>query len=169
MDDQDLRNRRLVFYKADMEKIHAVLNEFLNLSHAICTLLVDKDGHLITQAGQTSSYNADTISALVAGSFAATREMARILGEEEFSILFHQGRRENIQLALVEDRCLVAIVFDESTTLGLVRLYCSDMVDKLARIFRDSRLRGPNANETLSESFTKSISQVLDDTFGPSQ
>ena len=61
-------------------------------------MLVDKDGHLITQEGSTEKTDTDTISALVAGCFAATREMARILGEEEFTALFHQGRRDNLQL-----------------------------------------------------------------------
>ena len=54
----------------------------------------------------------DTISALVAGSFAATKEMARLLGEDEFTAMFHQGERDNIQLSLVGDRTLLTILFD---------------------------------------------------------
>ena len=164
--DEKLRNDRLVFYKEDMEKIDAVLREFQELSHAVSTMLVDKDGHLITQAGRATSYDADTISALVAGSFAATREMARLLGEDEFSVLFHQGRRESIQLAIVEDQCLVAIVFDDSTTLGLVRLYSADMVARLAWLFADMRKRPRRGSETLNESFSDMAAGNLDGVFG---
>ena len=60
-----------------------ILREFLKLSNAKCALLVDKEGHMITKQGVTRSFDMDTISALVAGSFAATKEMARLLGEVE--------------------------------------------------------------------------------------
>jgi len=162
--DQQLRDERLVFYRQDMEKIEAVFQEFLELSGSLCAMLVDKDGHLITQAGHTMSYDPDTISALVAGSFAATCEMARLLGEEEFSLLFHQGKKESIQLALVGDRSLIAIVFDVSTTLGLVRLYSAEMVAKLVDILEKAKKR-PQA-ETLAVNFGAVVDDNLDGVFG---
>jgi len=45
---------------------------------------------MVTCCGDTKSIDHQTISALVAGSYAATREMAKLLGEVEFSVLFHQ-------------------------------------------------------------------------------
>ena len=78
---------------------------------------------MITQKGSTQSFDTDTISALVAGSLAATKEMARLLGEDEFSVLFHQGLRDNTQLMLVGDRSLFTVIFDEGTTIGMIRLY----------------------------------------------
>ncbi len=124
--DQELRDGRLVFYEADLEKIDKVLEELVRLTSAKSVLLVDKEGHMITRAGLAPSFNQDTISALVAGSFSATREMARILGEKEFSALYHQGERDNIQLSLVGDRTILTILFDEATTLGMIRLYCGE-------------------------------------------
>ena len=56
---------------------------------------------------------------VVAGAFAATKEMARHLGEEEFSVLFHQGKKDSIHLTLIGDRTLMTIIFDERTTIGL--------------------------------------------------
>ncbi|MEN8148783.1 MAG: roadblock/LC7 domain-containing protein, partial [Planctomycetota bacterium] len=103
-DNRYLRENRLVFYREDIRNINRILREFLKLSNAKCALLVDKEGHMITKQGVTRSFDMDTISALVAGSFAATKEMARVLGEDEFSILFHQGKTDNIQLSLVGDR-----------------------------------------------------------------
>jgi len=99
MTDQELRSSRLTFYEHDVEKIDRVMEEFLKLSKARCALLVDKDGHMITRVGGDARINQDTISALVAGSFAATKEMAKILGEEEFTALYHQGASDNIQLS----------------------------------------------------------------------
>src|SRR5213078_3855914 len=131
--DESLRSTRLVFYKEDIEKIAKVLNTFLKNANARCVLLVDKDGHLVTKEGESSTYDMDTISALVAGSFAATKQMA----EEEFSIMFHQGKKDNIQLSLVGERTILAVIFDDKTTLGMVRLYASQVSSKLGELFGD--------------------------------
>ncbi len=133
--DQQLRHSRLVFYSKDLDRIDRILNEFLRLSKGQCVLLVDKEGHMITRAGITNSFNEDTISALVAGSFSATREMARLLGEEQFSAMYHQGQRDNIQLSLVGNRTILTVVFNDQTTLGMVRLYVTDAVRKLEELF----------------------------------
>lgn len=148
--DQQLRRTRLVFYSQDLDRIDKILGEFLRLSKSDCVLLVDKEGHMITRAGASTSFDEDTISALVAGSFSATREMARLLGEEQFSALFHQGERDNIQLSLVGDRTILTIVFDDSTTLGMVRLYVTDAVRKLEELFvkiEEERVTGEGAME----------------------
>jgi predicted regulator of Ras-like GTPase activity (Roadblock/LC7/MglB family) len=133
--DQELRESRLVFYRNDLGRIDRVLEEFLRLAGASSIMLVDKEGHMITRAGKTPTFDTDTISALVAGSFSATREMARLLGEKEFSALYHQGERDNIQLSLVGDRTILTVIFDDSTTLGMVRLYATDAVRKLEDLF----------------------------------
>ena len=97
--NEKLRQDRLTFYKDDIDRIEKLLAEFLRLSGAKCALLIDKEGHLVTKTGELRTIDIDTISALVAGSFAATKEMARLLGEEEFTAMFHQGERDNIQLS----------------------------------------------------------------------
>ena len=108
-----------------------------------------------------------TVSALVAGSFAATREMARLLGEEEFSILFHQGRRDNIQLTLIGDRTILATIFDNRTTIGMVRLYAKEIASKLAKVFKEiqDRKEAP-AGETISEDYGDEAKGKLDEFFG---
>ena len=140
--NERLRHDRLTFYKEDIDRIDKLLAEFLRLSGAKCALLIDKEGHLVTKRGELRTIDIDTISALVAGSFAATKEMARLLGEEEFTAMFHQGERDNIQLSLVGDRTLLTILFDDRTTVGMVRLYASETSKKLADIYREAIERG---------------------------
>ena len=162
-----LRENRLVFYREDIRNINRILREFLKLSNAKCALLVDKEGHLVTKRGNTSSFDLDTICALVAGSFAATREMARLLGETEFSVLFHQGKRDNIQLTLVGDTTLLTVIFDEKTTLGMVRLYATEAAEQLNDIFQRRRVNcGGHADETIDEGFHADAKDKLDDVFG---
>src|SRR5436190_397376 len=170
--DRSLRDARLVFYKDDVDSINAILDAFLKQSAAKCAMLVDKDGHMVTCRGQSQRIDLDTISALVAGSFAATREMAKLLGEEEFSALFHQGKSDNIQLSLVGDRALLTSIFDETTTVGMVRLYSGEAAKRLAVLFKKkaaetavaSDPKGPTAEPDAA--FSQSSASALDNLFG---
>jgi predicted regulator of Ras-like GTPase activity (Roadblock/LC7/MglB family) len=167
MNDTDLRKSRLVFYKKDIEKIDKVMEEFLKLSQAKCSLLVDKDGHMITRVGGDDGFDQDTISALVAGSFAATKEMAKLLGENEFSALYHQGERDNIQLSLVGNRTILTVMFDDSTTLGMIRLYVTETVAKLKEIFKEAKGNQFNTNDDngLGADYSDSVQNKLDNLF----
>ena len=166
-DDKILKDKRLIFYAEDVEKITKQLEELLKLSDSKSNILIDKDGHLISKAGHTESYDVQTVSALVAGSFAATREMARLLGEEEFSILFHQGKRDNIQLTLIGDRTILATIFDNRTTIGMVRLYTKEIASKLAKIFKgiEERKDAPG-KEKISDDYADEAKGKLDEFFG---
>ena len=163
--DDSLRSTRLVFYKEDIEVIGRNLKTFLKNANAQCALLVDKDGHLVTREGEASNYDMDTISALVAGSFAATKQMAKLLGEEEFALMFHQGKKDNIQLSLVGQRTILAVIFDDRTTLGMVRLYSSQIAAKLGDVFRDIAAR-KSEGEKISQEFGEAARGKLDDIFG---
>jgi predicted regulator of Ras-like GTPase activity (Roadblock/LC7/MglB family) len=164
--DQSLRENRLVLYRHHMELVERVLVEFLRKSGARCALLIDKDGHLVTSAGDEAGVDPDTISALVAGAFAATKEMAKLLGEQEFSALFHQGTHDSIQLSLVGGRSILTVLFDDSTTLGMVRLYVSEAVRRLAEIMERPASDKDKADDDIDPSYTDSASRTLDDLFG---
>ncbi len=166
-----LRDTRLVFYREDIRSINRLLREFLRLSGAKCVLLIDKEGHMVTKQGVTRSLDMDTISALVAGSFAATQEMARLLGEDEFSVMFHQGKTDNIQLSLVGNRTLLTVIFDEATTIGMVRLYANETAKKLGEHFDTATGRDPNAphpggeDEEISQDYGADAKTTIDNLF----
>ena len=145
--DQKLRQDRLVFYQGDIEQISKVMREMISLSKAKCALLIDKEGHLVAREGAVRSINTDSLAALVAGSFAATREMASLLGEDEFSLMFHQGQRDNIQLTLVGDRAILTIIFDDQTQLGMIRLYTQEAAKQINQIFEAGDSRGDDETE----------------------
>lgn len=162
--DHKLRNDRLVFYARDVARIDGELDGFLELSGARCALIIDREGHLVTRRGDVVQSSLESISALVAGSFAATREMARLLGEDEFTTLFHQGHRDSIQIALVGERALLAIVFDDRTNLGLVRYYAVESVRRLTTIL--SELGGRvGEGEQIPSDFGTSAAAALDKLF----
>lgn len=164
MKDEQLREKRLVYYQEDVDQIEKLLEEFLKLSNAKAIFLIDKEGHLVSQQGATETMHTETLSALVAGSFAATKEMARMLGESEFSVMFHQGKRDNIHISLVSDRAIGAIVFDEQTTVGMVNLYAKELIAKLEKIFNIASKRIAQEHK-MEEGYTESVQDKLDDMF----
>lgn len=167
--DEGVRQKRLVFYKNDVGKLEGVLEDFQSIAKAKCTMLIDKDGHMVTCTGSTSSYDTDTVSALVAGSFAATKQMAKLLGEDEFSVMFHQGKKDNIQLSLVGERTILAVIFDEATTVGMVRHYAAKVAERLAAIFDEiaNRKGAPSEEEAIDATkFSQEAKGQLDSLFG---
>ena len=167
--DADLRAQALVFYESDIQAIDSILEAFLKKSAARCALLVDQDGHMITACGDTDRVDLDTISALVAGSFAATKALAKQFGEEEFTALFHQGRSGNIQLSLVGERALLTALFEDNTTIGMVRLYANESAKRLAEVFRrkvGANNSSPQQLEMESGDFSKGSAGALDDVLG---
>ena len=161
-----MRQARLVFYEQDVGEINKILTDFLDRSQSKCALLIDKEGHLVTRKGFTKSFNTDSIAALVAGSFAATKQVAQLLGETEFSVIFHQGKNENIYIGLVAERALVVIIFDDRTTLGMVRLYAEELMQKLTEAMSASIERNKNKSSTMDDGYGQAAEQALDDFFG---
>ncbi len=161
MSDQDM-----IIYEEDVVKIEALLSKTLKGAEARCALLVDKDGHLITKQGFTHSLDTTALSALLAGSFASTKEIARLVGENEFSVLFHQGKKDHIHMSLIGERAILAIIFDDRTTIGMVRLYSKEVAQELTKIINDVGT-SDDASEApgLEEGFASSAEERLDDIF----
>ncbi|MCK4857073.1 MAG: roadblock/LC7 domain-containing protein [candidate division Zixibacteria bacterium] len=152
-----------VVYWEDTARIDAVMTKLLKGSEAKCALLVDKDGHLISRHGFTQTLDTTALAALMAGSFASTAEIARLVGESEFSVLFHQGVNDHIHMNLVGDRSILAVIFDDRTTIGMVRLYARETTEQLQQIFETSADREGGEERRLSEDFTNSVEDKLDD------
>ncbi len=164
--DSKLRDDRLVFYSKDVERLDEELDSFLELSNARCALLIDCEGHLVTRRGEAAQESVESLSALTAGSFAATRQMAQLLGEEHFNTLYHQGAQQSIQVSLVGDRTLLAILWDGRTNLGLVRFYATETVKRLVGVFDELAQRAPDENtEQISGDFGSAAAAALDDLF----
>ena len=76
-----------------------------------------------------------SLASLTAGNIAATGGIARLLGEKEFTILFHEGEKDNIHISLIGQRIILVIIFDNRSSLGLVRLRVKKASEALAGIF----------------------------------
>ena len=127
----------------DVANIDAVLQEYLNKSESDLAVIIDKGGNVISQSGDHEVMDVTIIAALAAGSFAATKELARRIGEVEFNALYHQGNGSHIFMNSVDDDTIMVTVFGKETTVGLVRFYSTGASQNLAGLLRGLRDR-PN-------------------------
>jgi predicted regulator of Ras-like GTPase activity (Roadblock/LC7/MglB family) len=107
--------------------------QLLKESNAKSVYLVNKDGQLIASGGETSDIDPTSLASLTAGNIAATGGLAKLIGEREFSILFHQGEKDNIHISIVGQRVILVVIFDENSSLGLVRLRVRKASEALTR------------------------------------
>ncbi len=124
----------IVITDKDMKKINYYLNKMVSSSMAHSVLLIDRSGQLIAHHGNTPEFDILSLSALTAANFGATAEIARILGEEEFTLLFHKGRNENVYFSAIGEHVIMVTLFDDRTSLGLIRLQINKVIDELSTI-----------------------------------
>lgn len=98
-----------------------ILRDLVTASNAMTALMISKEGHSMAEAGNTSFINTTAMAALVAGMFAATREVARMVGENQFSMLLQQGEKRHIHISLVTDATMLIVVFEDYQKVGLIR------------------------------------------------
>ncbi len=116
----------------DVATLDGVLAEFLKKSESDLTIVIDRGGNVISQCGDINVMDVTIIAALAAGSFAATRELARRIGEVEFNALYHQGNGNHMFMNSVDDDTIMITVFGRKTTVGLVRFYSSSTAQAVA-------------------------------------
>ena len=124
----------IVITKRDMEEINLCLNKMVSSSFAHSVLLIARSGQLISYQGNTLDIDVLALSALTAANFGATAEIARLLGEDEFTLLFHKGKTENVYFSGVGDHVIMVTLFDDKTSLGLIRLKINQIIGELAEI-----------------------------------
>lgn len=160
-------NPGLVLFEEDSRLIDKELEKLNQLSRAKVSFLVDKDGQLISSVGETGDIDTTSLASLTAGNIAATGGMAKLLGEKEFSILFHEGERDNIHISLVGQRAILVVVFDDRSSLGLIRLRVKRSVAALADVFEKMKEKmAKDRKDGVSSPFTEITEEDIENLFG---
>jgi predicted regulator of Ras-like GTPase activity (Roadblock/LC7/MglB family) len=156
------------FEERDSQRIDRLLQGFLYDSNARCTLLVDRTGQLVTTAGEKPDFDSTAFASLAAADFSANDQLASMIGENEFSSLFHQGEKESMYLADVARRVILVVLFDNRTTLGMIRIKVKGVVRELAEIFREMFDRSASQPQTarVESAFVDEAEDEIDRLFG---
>ena len=151
----------LVMYDEEYQRILQLLEKLLRESNSKVIFLVDKNGQLIAATGETANLDTTSLASLTAGNIAATGGLAKLIGEKEFSILFHEGEKDNIHISIIGGRVILVVIFDQRSSLGLVRLRVKKASKELAVVFED--LVNKTEQEASSASVSGPLAEITDD------
>src|SRR3954463_15147563 len=134
------------FTEDDFGAITTALERFLTDANARSALLVDRTGQLVATRGERPNFDPTAFSTLAAADFSANDQLAKLIGENDFNSLFHQGEKESMYLADIARRLILVVLFDNRTTLGLVRLKMRHVVGNLTQLFEQVFARASAAS-----------------------
>ena len=134
-------NAQFVMQEAEHKEIVAVIERLIREANAKSIFLVEKSGQLIAECGEVKNIDTAGLASLTAGNFAASGGLAKLLGEKEFPVHFHQGERDSLHMSLVGERTILLVVFDERSSLGLVKLRVKKANDEIAAILESIKKR----------------------------
>ena len=159
----------LVLYEEEYNLVEAELQRLHNQSNAKVVFLVDKNGQLIASVGETKGIDTTSLASLTAGNIAATGGMAKLLGEKEFSILFHEGEKDNIHISIIGQRVILVVIFDQRSSLGLVRLRVKKSSEILTKIFetmQEKADKDKSKGGAMTSPFAEITDEDIDNLFG---
>jgi len=157
-------------YEEDYWAINSVLEDLLKSSNSGSGLLIDRTGQLITNVGTPPDFDVVAFASFCAADFEANNQLAQLIGEKDFSTLYHQGIDQSMYLARIARDVILVVLFDKSTTLGLVRLRVKRAVEELSaiveRLFEKLEYRNEEYDRSVvDEEFTDGIESEIDKLF----
>lgn len=159
----------LVMFEEEFKLAEAELQRLHGQSNAKVVFLVDKNGQLISSVGETKGLDTTSLASLTAGNIAATGGMAKLLGEKEFSILFHEGEKDNIHISIIGQRVILVVIFDQRSSLGLVRLRVKKSSEALTAIFnqvQEKAEKEKSKGKVSASPFAEITDEDIDNLFG---
>ncbi len=155
-----MHDTQLVMYEEDFTKVSAVSQQLVRDANAKGVFVVDRNGQMIAECGEMRGIDTTSLASLTAGCIAATGGLAKIVGEEEFPVHFHQGQRDNLHISIVAKRMILVVIFDDRSSLGLVRLRVKKAGGELARVIEEIRKKAERAQTSQS---TSPFAEISDD------
>lgn len=160
-------SRRIVIFEEEQRRLQEICARLGRDALARAIFLIDRNGQILVATGETDNIDTTSLASLVAGTTAATSSLAKLLGEEEFPVHFHEGARDNLHISLVGEEHILTVVFDQRSSLGLVRLRVKKATGSLLEVFEsvDNRQGDSAENDVFSEITDEDIENLFSDSF----
>jgi len=154
-----------VMFPEEQQQIALVCQRLHRDANAKAVLLIGRDGQPIAEAGEVGEIDVTSLSSLTAGNVAATGGISKILREKDFTSQFHEGEKTHVHITLVASRAILVVLFDERSSLGLVRLRVKKASDEMARQFDSVARKAANRQgpSILSEITDADIDNLFND------
>jgi predicted regulator of Ras-like GTPase activity (Roadblock/LC7/MglB family) len=155
----------IIMHEEQYQQLRHILHKLRLDSFSRVVFLVDKNGQQIAAQGDVGNLDTTSLASLAAGNVAATGGMARLIGEREFPTLSHEGERESIHICII-GRVLLVVVFDERSSLGLVKLRVKQSSRELSVLFDEVARVAAERKEADEALFAEITDDDIDSLFG---
>lgn len=153
----------LILYEEEFQKIKEIISKLRVDANANVVFLVDKNGQQIAATGDIEGLDTTSLASLTAGNVAATDGLAKLIGEKEFSVLFHEGEKDNIHISIVGGKVILVLIFDERSSLGLVRLRVKRSSEELNRVFKQILEKTERERASGEAAFESPFAEITDE------
>ncbi|HHS12861.1 MAG TPA: hypothetical protein ENN03_03720 [bacterium] len=155
-----------VLTRRQFDEVLQCLSALARKCRISAVFLVNGSGQILAEHNGKGPSSAG-LAALAAGSYAASREMARLLNETpQFPMVLYEGRNQNVFIASVAADCFLIVVFGRESALGMVRIFTRKTIEELAPVFGQTE-QEPAPDGMIDASFREALNRRLDQTFGP--
>ncbi|HWS56051.1 MAG TPA: roadblock/LC7 domain-containing protein [Pyrinomonadaceae bacterium] len=155
----------IIMHEEQYQQLRHILHKLRLDSFSRVVFLVDKNGQQIAVQGDVGELDTTSLASLAAGNVAATGGMARLIGEREFPTLSHEGERESIHICII-GRVLLVVVFDDRSSLGLVKLRVKQASRDLSVLFEEIARVAAERKESDEAIFAEITDDDIDSLFG---
>ena len=153
----------LFLFEEDHAALQAAATELLRDSEANAVFLIDKNGQQLTAVGDYDNIDTTSLATLTAGNVAATDGLAKLLGERGFTILFHEGEQDNIHISIVGELAILVVIFNEKTSVGMVRLRVKQTTEKLENILLSALEKRKSQKKEVVDQGRSKLADITDE------
>jgi predicted regulator of Ras-like GTPase activity (Roadblock/LC7/MglB family) len=123
------------YSEKQIELLGRALQNHLIAKDAQCAALLDLAGSIIVKRDNGRvAYDLESIAVLAASNFSAVKAIAERIGESQFSLMYHKGKKGNVHLNEVMRGFLLVTIFGKEISVGNLRLMVDDTVKQIRKI-----------------------------------
>lgn len=126
----------MILFPEDIERLNAVLGPLVAKAKLLLAVCINRDGRVLTHQGSLEQVDIVSLAALVAGNTASTLAIANLVGETEFSTMYHQGKDKNIYIDAIDENTFLSVVFDDQTNIDRVKVFIRQFERQLKEALR---------------------------------
>ncbi len=152
----------LILHEEEFLKLTEHSEKLLAEANARYVALIDRNGQPIASAGELPDVDRTALASLAAGNVAATETLARMVGEASFATLYAEGEKDHLHISVVGELGILLVIFDERSSLGLVRLRVRQNTPELETIFSDMSERA-QSGKVEGEGFGAGMAEITDE------
>ena len=153
----------MVMYEEEFQKLKTIIARLRSDANAKIVFLVDKNGQPIAAHGDIENLDTTSLASLTAGNVAASDGLAKLIGEKEFLVIHGEGKKDNIHITIVAQRIILVVIFDDRSSLGLVRLRVKKASVELTQVFDQILTKVEKEKEAMGAGFESPFSEITDE------